>query len=93
MQIKLDENTLITGAEDGFVRGVSVYPNQIVATLGQHEENQNFPIQRLSISHCRNFLASCSHDDSIKFYDISDFVKKRDSTQSGDLPENDEENL
>jgi hypothetical protein len=34
MQIKLDENTLITGAEDGFVRGVSVYPNQIVATLG-----------------------------------------------------------
>lgn len=26
--IKLDENTLITGSEDGFVRGISVYPNK-----------------------------------------------------------------
>lgn len=25
--IKLDENTLITGGEDGFVRGVSIFPN------------------------------------------------------------------
>lgn len=25
--LKVDENTLITGAEDGFVRGISVYPN------------------------------------------------------------------
>lgn len=32
--IKYDENTLITGAEDGFVRAVSIYPNDIVATLG-----------------------------------------------------------
>ncbi len=31
----------------------------------------------MSISHCRNFAASCSHDNSIKFYDISDFVKNR----------------
>lgn len=65
--IKLDENTLITGAEDGFVRGVSVYPNKVVATLGQHEEDEHFPITKISISHCRNFIASCSHDNSIKF--------------------------
>lgn len=28
IKIKLDENTLIIGSEDGFVRGVSVYPNK-----------------------------------------------------------------
>mmetsp|Transcript_15456 Transcript_15456/g.1388 ORF Transcript_15456/g.1388 Transcript_15456/m.1388 type:complete len:84 (-) Transcript_15456:473-724(-) len=32
--IKYDENTLITGSEDGFARAVSVYPNDIIATLG-----------------------------------------------------------
>ena len=34
LKIKLDENTLITGNEDGFVRGVSVYPNSITDILG-----------------------------------------------------------
>lgn len=76
-QIKLDESTVITGSEDGFARGVSIYPNEIVEVLGQHEDDQQFPISRLSMSHCQNFLASCSHDNSIKFYDISKFVKKR----------------
>lgn len=32
--VKLDDRTLITGSEDGFVRGVSVFPNKIIATLG-----------------------------------------------------------
>ena len=34
LKIKLDENTLITGNEDGFVRGISVYPNSITDILG-----------------------------------------------------------
>lgn len=29
------------------------------------------------MSRCRNFAASSSHDSSIKFYDISQFVKNR----------------
>ena len=47
--------------------------------LGQHEEEaeENFPVQSLSMSHCRRFLASSSHDSSVKFYDINEFVKKR----------------
>ncbi|KAL4510506.1 hypothetical protein ABPG72_004660 [Tetrahymena utriculariae] len=92
--IKLDENTLITGSEDGFVRGVSVYPNKQLQILGQHEEDENFPITKLSLSHCRKFLASLSHDNSIKFYDVSKFVNGRDQVgentwegyESGDEP-------
>lgn len=45
--------------------------------IGQHEEDENFPVQSLSLSSCRNIVASTSHDNSIKFYDVSDFVKAR----------------
>lgn len=36
--IKVNENTLISGTEDGYVRGVSIYPNSLLQVLGQHEE-------------------------------------------------------
>jgi hypothetical protein len=32
--IKYDEDTVITGSEDGLIRAVSVLPNKIVAILG-----------------------------------------------------------
>lgn len=35
--LKLNENTLITGSEDGFLRGVGIHPNRIIQVLGQHE--------------------------------------------------------
>jgi WD40 repeat protein len=81
--LKLNDNTFLTGSEDGFVRGLSFKPNKIVQTIGQHEEDENFPIESLSLSHCGNIVASTSHDNSIKFYDVSEFVKKRlnDSSQ------------
>jgi WD40 repeat protein len=76
-QLKVDEGTVVTGAEDGFLRGVSVLPGRVLQPLGQHEEDDSFPIQSLSLSHCRRFVASSSHDSSIKFYDVSAFVRGR----------------
>jgi WD40 repeat protein len=75
--VKVDENTFISGCEDGYVRGIGVKPNKVLQVLGQHEEDDQFPIQHLSLSYCKNFLASTSHDNSIKFYDVSNFVKSR----------------
>ena len=75
--MKIDENTLVSGCEDGFLRGVSIYPSKMLQTLGQHEEEDHFPIQSLSLSHCRRFMASSSHDNSINFYDVNEFIKKR----------------
>ena len=44
--LKIDENTIITGAEDGYLRGVGVYPNKILTLLGKHsdDDDENFPI-------------------------------------------------
>lgn len=33
-QCKIDEHTIITGGEDGLVRGVSIFPNLITGVLG-----------------------------------------------------------
>lgn len=32
--LKVDEHSLLTGGEDGLLRGVSVFPNNIVGVLG-----------------------------------------------------------
>jgi WD repeat-containing protein 55 len=95
--VKIDEHTVITGSEDGFLRGVSIYPNKIISILGKHsEDDEHFPIQRVSVSHCRNFAASCSHDSSIKFYDVAAFIKGRarlshDGDEQYEVFENSEE--
>lgn len=92
--IKIDENTVLTGSEDGILRGVSIYPNKIVALLGQHsEDDEHFPIQKISVSHCKNFAASCSHDSSIKFYEIRDFVNKRKNLNKEDIMDLDKINF
>ena len=39
--IKYDEDTVITGCEDGLVRAVSVLPNKIIAILGDPMDNED----------------------------------------------------
>ena len=34
---KMNEDTVFTGSEDGFVRGVGFYPNKMLQVIGQHE--------------------------------------------------------
>ncbi len=42
-------------------------PNRLLGVLGEHEED--FPIERLALSRDRRYLASCSHDQTVKFWD------------------------
>ena len=37
--------------------------------VGEHD---NFPVENLSLSHCGKYVASCSHDEKVKFWDVSD---------------------
>jgi hypothetical protein len=38
-QLKIDEDTFLTGSEDGFVRAFSLKPNKLLRVIGQHEED------------------------------------------------------
>mmetsp|Transcript_15112 Transcript_15112/g.12826 ORF Transcript_15112/g.12826 Transcript_15112/m.12826 type:complete len:144 (+) Transcript_15112:509-940(+) len=50
--IKIDENTIITGAEDGYIRGVSIGPNKILSYLGNHADGDEVEgISKMSLSH------------------------------------------
>uniref|UniRef100_A0A6B2L9G0 Uncharacterized protein n=1 Tax=Arcella intermedia TaxID=1963864 RepID=A0A6B2L9G0_9EUKA len=68
----INENMILTGSSDGLIRVVNLYPNKLLGVVGEHEE---FPIERLGV--CRNdiLLASCSHDSSIKFWNIEMLAK------------------
>ncbi|CDW71936.1 wd repeat-containing protein 55 [Stylonychia lemnae] len=71
--ITYDEDTIITGSEDGLIRAVSVLPNKIIAILSDptDQDEDVFHIQRVALSHDKMFLASCSLDDIIKIIDVS----------------------
>ena len=49
-------------------RAVHILPNRFVGTVGEHED---FPVERMRLSRDGDILASCSHDQSIKFWDVS----------------------
>lgn len=51
-----------------FCRAVNVLPNRVVGSIGQHIGE---PIEEIARSRDTKFLASCAHDQLIKFWDIS----------------------
>lgn len=70
--IKFDEDTVITGSEDGLIRAVSVLPNKIIALLGDPtDQDEVFHIQKVALSHDKCLLASISLDDIVKIVDVS----------------------
>jgi WD40 repeat protein len=70
--VKFDEDTIITGCEDGLVRAVSILPNRILAIVSDPlDQEDGFHIQCVTISHDRKLVASCSPDDIIKIMDVS----------------------
>lgn len=76
--MKIDENTVITGSEDGYIRGVSIGPNKVLNYLGNHSDGDEVePICRMTLSNDKKFVATISHDNWIKFHNISGFVEGR----------------
>lgn len=64
----ISENILCTGSADGNIRVASILPNRYLGVIGSH---QKFPVESLSLSHDGDLLASCSHDQAVKFWNVS----------------------
>lgn len=71
--VPLNDDIIFTGSFDGVVRAVNILPNRFLGVIGQHDE---FPVENLSLSRCRSLLASCSHDQTVKFWNVSDVDKE-----------------
>lgn len=76
--VQYDEDTIITGCEDGMIRAVSVLPNKIVAILGDPMDagEEVFHIQKVILSHDRKLLATCTLDDVVKMVDVSSLEQR-----------------
>lgn len=64
--INYDEDHLISGCDDGYLRLVEIAPNRIRDLIGFHElDNDKIPILGMDISNCRNIIGTISTDYSI----------------------------
>jgi WD40 repeat protein len=77
--VSVTENIIVTGCEDGVIRAVHMFPHRFIGQVGHHEGHM--PIEKMDVSGQGNLVASTSHDNRVKFWDISylqdmDYVKK-----------------
>ncbi|XP_043924963.1 WD repeat-containing protein 55 [Protopterus annectens] len=66
--VPITENILCTASLDGVIRAINILPNRVVGVVGQHLGE---PVEQIAKSHDGHFLASCGHDQKLKFWDIS----------------------
>lgn len=76
--VAITEDLFCLGTADGRVRVASVLPNKCLGVLGSHG---HFPVESLSVSRDGNLVASCSHDQRVKFWDVSSVENLRPPSQ------------
>ncbi|KAF9364632.1 hypothetical protein BGX34_000936 [Mortierella sp. NVP85] len=84
---KIDEDTIATGSSDGIIRVIDILPNKFQGVVGEHED---FPIECIKISHDRTYLASSSHDDTVRFWDIRYLTSDMDEEEEEEEEESED---
>ncbi|XP_068621172.1 WD repeat-containing protein 55 homolog [Battus philenor] len=67
--IPVTQNIVVTSGEDGILRATHMFPQRQLGIVGQH----NLPVECLDISHDGQYIASSSHNNDVKFWNISYF--------------------
>ncbi|XP_029174904.1 WD repeat-containing protein 55 homolog isoform X2 [Nylanderia fulva] len=67
--IPVTENVVITGGENGIVRATSLFPHRQLGIVGQHD----FSVETLDINKDGTLIASSSHNNDIKFWNVQYF--------------------
>lgn len=79
--LKLDEERVITGSENGIISLVGILPNRIIQPIAEHSE---YAIERLAFSHDKKYLGSISHDNTLKLWDMDDLLRGPANTRNSD---------
>ncbi|XP_048851057.1 WD repeat-containing protein 55 [Brienomyrus brachyistius] len=66
--VPITDSILCIASMDGVVRAINLLPNRVLGSVGQHIGE---PIEQIARSRDARFLASCAHDQQVKFWDIS----------------------
>lgn len=67
--VPITQNIVVSSGEDGILRAAHMFPQRQLGVVGQH----SLPVEALDISHDGQYIASCSHANDIKFWNISYF--------------------
>ncbi|CAK1603201.1 unnamed protein product [Parnassius mnemosyne] len=67
--VPVTQNIVVTSGEDGVLRATHMFPQRHLGIVGQH----NLPVECLDISYDGQFIASSSHNNDVKFWNISYF--------------------
>ncbi|KAJ8950539.1 hypothetical protein NQ314_007848 [Rhamnusium bicolor] len=67
--IPITENIVIVACEDGNLRATHLFPHRHLGIVGQHD----FSVENVDICNTGQFIASSSHDNEIKFWNIHYF--------------------
>ncbi|XP_069357625.1 WD repeat-containing protein 55 homolog isoform X1 [Maniola hyperantus] len=67
--IPITQNIVVSSGEDGILRAAHMFPQRQLGIVGQH----SLPVEAIDISHDGQYIASCSHDNDVKFWNISYF--------------------
>jgi WD repeat-containing protein 55 len=65
--VKVDEDTILTGSADGLIRVINIHPNKMLGLVGEHGE---MPVERMDLSVGNQWLATASHDRSVKLWSV-----------------------
>ncbi|KAF9916308.1 hypothetical protein BX616_004093 [Lobosporangium transversale] len=84
---KIDEDTVATGSSDGIIRIIDILPNKFQGIVGEHED---FPIECIRLSSDKTYLASSSHDDTVRFWDVRYLTSDMDEDDDEEENENEE---
>ncbi|KAL1289736.1 hypothetical protein AAHE18_20G081100 [Arachis hypogaea] len=68
--LKLDEDRIITGSENGIIK--------ILQPIAEHSE---YPVECLAFSHDRKFLGSIAHDQMLKLWDLDNILQGSGNSQ------------
>ncbi|KAJ8550167.1 hypothetical protein K7X08_033874 [Anisodus acutangulus] len=79
--LKLDEDRVITGSENGLISLVGILPNKIIQPIAEHSE---YPVERLAFSHDRKYLGSASHDNLLKLWDLNELLQDSEDGAKND---------
>ncbi|XP_064018328.1 WD repeat-containing protein 55 [Pogoniulus pusillus] len=66
--VPVTDSIVCVGSLDGVIRAVNVLPNRVLGCVGQHLGE---PIEQLALAPGGQLLASCAHDQKVKFWDVS----------------------
>ena len=77
--LPLSRNVVLTGCFDGNIRACSILPNRFLGIIGNHD---GFPIQNMCLSSDGNVVASISHDEYVKFWNVENIKTIKIDAQS-----------